>query len=148
MMDIYLEGDWEEADRILTGLPVKLKRAAHRGLADEARLLRLRVQRNIRAQRYPHVPLSPMTVRKKGHDTILIHKGDMVDAIDDFRMSDGRWGVGIQHNEKEAAKLAAHEYGTTKTPARPTLRVEMERMRSGGLKDLRSSLRSVLMYGY
>lgn len=61
----------------------------------------------------PWRPLSPITIRKKGHDTILVEEGDMRDSgfveerDDEVRVGFSDWKVPI------------HEYGTEDIPPRP-----------------------------
>ncbi|WP_330633716.1 phage virion morphogenesis protein [Halocatena halophila] len=61
----------------------------------------------------PWKPLSPVTIARKGHDTILVEEGDMRDSgfveerSDSVRVGFSDWKVSI------------HEFGTEDIPPRP-----------------------------
>lgn len=77
----------------------------------------------------PWKPLSPVTIRKKGHDTILVETGDMRDSgfvdegDDEVRVGFSDWKVPI------------HEFGTEDIPARPIVGPMRRDLRHNRLKD-------------
>lgn len=65
----------------------------------------------------PWKPLAPETIRKKGHDTILVEEGDMRDSgyVNDHN---NELVVDVGYSDE---KVAFHEFGTEDIPARPIL---------------------------
>lgn len=61
----------------------------------------------------PWKPLSPVTIRKKGHDTILVEEGDMRDS---GFVEEGDDVVKVGFSDW---KVPIHEYGTEDIPPRP-----------------------------
>lgn len=61
----------------------------------------------------PWKPLSPVTIAKKGHDTILVEEGDMRDS---GFVEEGEDAVRVGFSDW---KVAIHEYGTETIPPRP-----------------------------
>lgn len=105
-----------------------------------------RVRNNIRAQNYPHAPLSPETLKDKQDPRILIEEGDYVNSIEGIQLSPRIWGVGVREPGENAEKAKTHEYGSAdgKIPSRPHLRVEIERIRVGRLPSIRVGIARVL----
>lgn len=77
----------------------------------------------------PWKPLSPVTIRQKGHDTILVETGDMRDSgfvdegDDEVRVGFSDWKVPI------------HEFGTEDIPARPIVGPMRTDLRHDRLSD-------------
>lgn len=63
----------------------------------------------------PWKPLSPITIARKGHDTILVEEGDMRDS---GFVEEGEDAVRVGFSDW---KVAIHEYGTEKIPPRPII---------------------------
>jgi len=63
----------------------------------------------------PWAPLAPETIRKKGHDTILVDKGKLRQAFDHERR-----GMRLEVFGEDRT-LKWHEYGTENMPARPIM---------------------------
>lgn len=135
---VFLTGDWIKVNKIFDGMALRLigarNRVGHELAAQGAR----NIKANIYSQRYPHVPLAPMTVAEKAKQgldpRILIATGEMVGAIEEISLGAGRWGIGISDPEI-AKKLEENEFGSVSSlgkvvPARPVLQPEMERLRA------------------
>lgn len=143
---VHKTGDWKKARRIFNGFALKLRRAAERGMQEEADAAVRRIKNNIFAQNYNHTPLSPEWAARKdeaGDDPrTLIQTGGYVRSIDSFRLGKNTWGIGVK-DEEEGKKARSHEYGIG-NPERPHFRVELERIRVGKLPLIRDAMRRVL----
>lgn len=142
---VALIGDWPEANRIFRGLYVKMKRAGKESLREEAKLAARRIKANLKAGRYKFTPLAPGTTARRTNPDgpILIDTARMVNAIEAFEISSRNWGVGSRDLEM-AQRMAAHEFGTSRIPQRPFLRVEITRIQSEGLKKIQKAFEEVL----
>lgn len=148
----YRTGDWGKARRTLNGLHFKLRAAADKGMQEEAEAAVRRVKNNIWAQNYDHAPLSDWQETdkaKKGQDSrTLIADKDYVRSIESFKMGKNEYGIGFQDEEMgNRAKLL--EFGGTNNlgrhvPERPHFRVELERIRSGKIPNIRKAMQAVL----
>lgn len=138
-------GQWKRTQYVLQRLPSNLRRELDRGVKEEAQAAVRRLKHNIFHQNYPHAPLKPETAKRKekeGKDPrILIEDGEYVRAIKEIHLGWGHWGVGVT-DERLAEIGATHEWGSEekRIPPRPHYRIELERIRSGGLRSLREGI--------
>lgn len=79
----------------------------------------------------PWEPLSQETIRRKGHDDILIDSGEMRDSFQSD-VDRGAMEARLGSNDR---KLVYHEYGTEHIPRRPVLGPAAEYMATEVLED-------------
>lgn len=154
MARVYRWGDWGQARTVFTGLAFRMQKAADRGLWADTQASARRIKANIFAQRYPHIPLSDWQSAEKSRDgkdpRILIEDGSYVRAIKAMHLGRGVYGVGIEAGDEEnAGKGAMHEWGGRNNlghfvPSRPHYRIEIERIRGSGLRNLTDAMADVL----
>lgn len=127
---IVLDGDWDEAIRILDVTEKDLNKALSRAMRQEALLMQKHIKQGIRKQapggeRFK--PLSPITlaIRKSqgfGGTKALINRGDLRNSIKVKQTGEGRWSakyfIGVLKNtkSKDGKSLfniaAVHEKGS------------------------------------
>jgi hypothetical protein len=144
---VYLWGDWQRARSTFNGLAFRINTAADAAARVQVQVAAERIKANLNAQAYMHEPLSPETVLKKAREgkdpRTLIEDGTMRDAIEGFHLGSGMYAVGIR--DPQIAEIGeAHEYGTSKMPARPIFRVELERIKGELGKAVRSAVARAL----
>lgn len=91
----------------------------------------------------PWKPLSPVTIAKKGHDTILVEEGDMRESgYVDKRTGESAVNVGYSD-----WKVAIHEYGTENIPPRPIIEpMRIDLKENTMLDTMREEVRESLLY--
>ena len=102
------------------------------------------MQHTIDAQTEPWVPLSPVTIARKGHSDILLDTHVMRDSIES-RYHGGTVTIGIHadapNNRAYVAGLQEHGSPDTGLPARPFLMPTWEREKGGIMKLFKAELK-------
>ena len=60
-------------------------------------------------------PLAHATIKRKGHDNILVDKGDLLDSI---TFSASSWTARIFSTDQNQGKVRGHQFGSDRLPAR------------------------------
>lgn len=152
-----LRGDWDKAGIFLRSLPAVISKTARAGLNKDAEAIKQRMIDHIENQDLPWKPLSPITIKLKGHDKIYIETGELKESIGIIKI-DGRikytlfvgWQKGQTHKASgnDINELMIWlEYGTSKMPARPLIRPVKEEMKSIVKKGVIESLASIFKGG-
>lgn len=144
-----------KADRSLERMEERMDGEMRRLLLREANVLRGDMVRGIRAQapggdRF--VPLSPITIERKGSSKALIDRGDLIRSINVTEFQGGQVVfVGVNRTEENADGepladiFAIHEFGTgdgsrANIPARPVIRPTTREWEKVGPKRISDDL--------
>lgn len=134
-------GDWNRLFSTLNRIEKDLPKEMEEQLIDSSQDLVARIKERIH-QQTGLAPLDEDTIRQKGHDTILIETGEMVDSIEATPVNDGFVISATGDRNQEILKY--HEYGTDNMPSRPVIQPVYEEMKSKVQKDFAETLKDVL----
>lgn len=120
----------------LTGLGPRIESEFDQAARRVAEEVAKRVKQRIRSQAYGHAPLSPKyrawKIKKGLSPKILIATGQYVGSIRAWKEGRGSWHAGVTPGARHSSgvdmqQLAVWlEYGTSRMPARPHWRIELE----------------------
>lgn len=135
MIDIaYLSkfGDWTRAGVVLQGLSVNLFPAFKAQILEDGEMIVETLKGHIEAQDLPWAPLADRTIAIKGHDTIYIETGYLMNNIKVRKVRSVANGLTIfvganpwtrsPKGDKLSDLMIWLEYGTSKMPPRPLIR--------------------------
>lgn len=106
---------WEVFDEVVDAVDAGIDNGLVRAAEDELEATEKAYDKEETVLGTPWKPLSPYTIWKKGHDTILVEEGDMRDSgFVDADAPDGSVQVGFSD-----WKVSIHEFGTEDIPPRP-----------------------------
>lgn len=137
-MTAKLTGDWTGAFLAIDKLS-KFSPLAKAVLDESGDLVLEKIQSNITNQSLGWTPLSSETIRIKGGSTILVETGSLKDSFA-VRKSGSGIVVAVSGTSSRTGipmtqLLAYHEYGTSRTPARPIVKPTWEQV-EGEVKQL------------
>jgi len=149
-----LVGDWNKTSLMLQSLPAVISKGARAALEKDAKTIKETIVKHIKSQDLPWAPLSPITIKLKGHDTIYVDTGELRDSISITSQKTGMltwsiligWKPDAIHKDSGLpyAKLIMWlEFGTSKMPARPLIRPVEKELENIINKGMLASLRSI-----
>ena len=139
-ISITLDGDWERLQRCLFGLANNLNPDFIAQFDEDGEFVVEKMKGHIAAQDLGWAPLSPNTIRLKGHSTIYVETGTIYGSIEAKKISSGAGGctiiVGVPAGAGHPSGYSMGtimgwlEYGTSKQPPRPLIRPVYDEVQS------------------
>lgn len=147
---LTLTGDWDKAHDTLIRISVNLRPMFEVRLLEDGNFVLETLKGHIDKQDLSWTPLSPVTVLKKGHDTIYIETGALKNGLRVEKITSGKKNfsvfVGASNKVTHAPSglllsdlMIMLEYGTSKIPPRPLFeptKEEVEEVLKEHWKDL------------
>lgn len=160
-VEMQLEGQWAETNRLVRDLPLLIAAGYERGSKKAAKKFYNEIRKNIRdgGSRFGFVPLAPSTLLRKakagGDLGMFTFYHYYYRSIEMFE-NGGTWYVGVRkgaRNPKTATKGSSYtiaqyaavlENGSSKIPARPLWKMTFREM--GGIKAFRKIIVAAIAY--